>query len=306
MQEISHYDGERAEVEGGGEALVLAENKRGGEDAVNGFEIHGEIEVVGGNAAEQAVGQGLGKHGATQSQDGDPEPVHRMNGGQRGETDGIEQRHGKETDQRGGNHFPADHDHGIAAVDDEGAVEDEENRGQQRAEQSQAKPWHLGFFHSGDQTDPRKHKKPEDYFERLDAAAGEQRLGEGGEQGERGKTGKGDGDVGKLHRPEKTKPVQPDDRADARKFRHRFPAEPDFPVAHHPDPQERAKRREQAAPRDQHRRADRGQPSEDGRRRKDGDEKMELEKRADTAELRFRGAGLEAKSPRSGASLAAI
>ena len=75
--------------------------------------------------------------------------------------------------------------------------------------------------------------------------------------------------------------MQPDDRANAEQLSDRFPAEPNIPIPRHRHPQQRAERREQAAPCDQHRRANRGEPAENSGRREDDNEQMELEERAD-------------------------
>lgn len=55
MQEIGEDNGKCADVEGGFEASVLAENHRRRDDAVNRFEVCGEIEVVCGDGMQKTI-----------------------------------------------------------------------------------------------------------------------------------------------------------------------------------------------------------------------------------------------------------
>lgn len=132
-----------------------------------------------------------------------------------------------------------------------------------------------------DQHDATDDDEAEQDLEWLDAAAGEERLGEGGEERDGGEAGEADGDVGELDGAEEAEPVQADDHADP-DHDGGFPfARPDLVFPDKRDPCEGRERGEDGSPGNQHGSANARKPSDDRGEGEQEDEEVKLEEGAD-------------------------
>ncbi len=281
MEEIRGQDGECAEVEGGVEGFVFLEEECGGEDAVDGLEVEGEVHGVGGDGAEEVDVEGVGENGADPGEEKYPEPVGAGRCQQGGEACGIEKREGRKNHRTRADHFPADHRERIPAPRDNGAVQDGENGCEERAQQRHAETEQVSALDPGDEQDAGHDNQAEQHLEGPDSAAREKRLGEGSEERDRGKPCEADGDVRELDGAEKAQPVEPDDGSDGDQRSDRSRAGPDLVFPDKRDPEERAQCGEDRAPRYQHRSADARKPPKDRGGGEQKNQKVELEERAD-------------------------
>lgn len=161
MQEVRDEDGGGPGEESRMQLLVLAEQQRGGGDAVNRLEIEREVHRVGAETAQQVDVEAVGEHRANPGEQQQPQPVETVEMGQLGKSRApLEERQSEQADQTGTGHFPGDHQHRVVArLVHLPTVEHRENGRQQRAEQRHPQPSEMTAFEAGDHHDAKEHQK---------------------------------------------------------------------------------------------------------------------------------------------------